>query len=227
MSCPTDGRLRPRLGKGWASPRHLPGVTGDPQTPPQGKGGVCERRLGGGWGGMPELDLQKCVWDGCGWAPHCWIPPPTPAPLPGDARSSPGGSGRCRAGGVGGKGQIVWGRARGGSDAPGTLVLAGARPKAFLWFWGGGAARCRAALAQDPAPPPGSAPPPAPSSMRAHPLALIPHTSASGLPNSPSLSIPGSLLPSPSRRIPGGTESSGPPRSLGTPGLPSLHPFLG
>lgn len=38
LSCLTDGRLQQFLGKGWESPHHLPGVTGDPQTPPQGRG---------------------------------------------------------------------------------------------------------------------------------------------------------------------------------------------
>lgn len=181
------------------------------------------------WGGMPELDLQKCIWDGCGWAPHCWIPPP-PQPQhrsQGTHAAAPGARGGAVLVGWVARGRLC-GAGHGGAAMPPvpscSLELV---PKLFGGFGGGGAARCGAALAQDPAPPPGSAPPPAPSSTRAHPLALIPHTAASGLPNSPSLSIPGSLLPSPSRRIPGGTESSGPPWLLGTPGLPSLHPFLG
>lgn len=65
-SCPArwSGPAAAAPGQGWESLRHLPEVTGDPQTPPRGRGGGCQsliyrnalgNRGEGGFGGVPSL----------------------------------------------------------------------------------------------------------------------------------------------------------------------------
>lgn len=45
LELPDRWRLQQFLAEGWASPRHLPGVTGDPPNPAEGEGGMPERDL--------------------------------------------------------------------------------------------------------------------------------------------------------------------------------------